>query len=80
MMDFELTEEQKMMRDMVYKWAQKELAPIQEKVDEEDWFPPDFFKKCAEIGILGITIDEKYGGLGSDVLTQTLVVEQMSRF
>jgi isovaleryl-CoA dehydrogenase len=79
-MDFELTEEQKMMRDMVYKWALKELAPIQEKVDEEDWFPPDFFKKCAEIGILGITIDEKYGGLGSDVLTQTLVVEQMSRF
>lgn len=79
-MDFELSEEQKMMRDMVYKWAQKELAPIQEKVDEEDWFPPDFFRKCAEIGILGITIDEKYGGLGSDVLTQTLVVEQMSRF
>lgn len=79
-MDFELTEEQRMMRDMVYKWALKELAPIQEKVDEEDWFPPDFFKKCAEIGILGITIDEKYGGLGSDVLTQTLVVEQMSRF
>ncbi|MFI5355653.1 MAG: acyl-CoA dehydrogenase family protein, partial [Desulfobaccales bacterium] len=52
---------------------------LQEKIDEEDWFPPDFFKKCAEIGILGITIDEKYGGLGGDVLMQTLAIEEMSR-
>ncbi len=79
-MDFELTEEQQMIKETVYKWALKELKPIQEKVDEEDWFPPDFFKKCAEIGILGITIDEKYGGLGGDILMQTLAVEQMSRF
>ncbi len=79
-MDFELSDEQRMIKETVYKWALKELAPIQEKVDEEDWFPPDFFKKCAEIGILGITIDEKYGGLGGDVLMQTLAVEQMSRF
>jgi isovaleryl-CoA dehydrogenase len=64
---------------MVYKWSVNELGPLQEKIDEEDWFPPDFFKKCAEIGILGITIDEKYGGLGGDVLMQTLAVEEMSR-
>ncbi|SHF21741.1 isovaleryl-CoA dehydrogenase [Desulfacinum infernum DSM 9756] len=78
-MDFQLSEEQRMMKEMVYKWSVNELGPLQEKIDEEDWFPPDFFKKCAEIGILGITIDEKYGGLGGDVLMQTLAVEEMSR-
>jgi isovaleryl-CoA dehydrogenase len=78
-MDFHLSDEQRMMREMVYKWSVNELGPIQEKIDEEDWFPPDFFKKCAEIGILGITIDEEYGGLGGDVLTQTIAIEEMSR-
>lgn len=78
-MDFQLSEEQRMIKETVYKWSLNELGPIQEKVDDEDWFPPDFFQKCAEIGILGITIDEKYGGLGGDVLMQTLAVEEMSR-
>ena len=78
-MDFELTDEQRMIRETVYKWALNELGPLQEKIDEEDWFPPDFFKKCAEIGILGITIGEEYGGLGGDVLMQTIAVEEMSR-
>ena len=58
-MDFQLTDEQRMIKETVYKWSVNELGPLQEKIDEEDWFPPDFFKKCAEIGILGITIDDK---------------------
>jgi isovaleryl-CoA dehydrogenase len=78
-MDFQLTDEQRMIKETVYKWSVKELGPIQEKIDDEDWFPPDFFKKCAEIGILGITMDEKYGGLGGDVLMQALAIEEMSR-
>ncbi len=78
-MDFQLTDEQRMIKETVYKWAVNELGPIQEKIDDEDWFPPDFFKKCAELGILGITIDEKYGGLGGDVLMQALAIEEMSR-
>ncbi|MGO9395693.1 MAG: acyl-CoA dehydrogenase family protein [Desulfobaccales bacterium] len=78
-MDFQLTDEQRMIKETVHKWSVNELGPLQEKIDEEDWFPPDFFKKCAEIGILGITIDEKYGGLGGDVLMQTLAIEEMSR-
>ncbi len=78
-MDFELTEEQRMIKETVYKWSVQELGPLQEKIDEEDWFPPDFFEKCADIGILGITMDEKYGGLGGDVLMQALAIEEMSR-
>ncbi|MDR3569551.1 MAG: acyl-CoA dehydrogenase family protein [Syntrophobacteraceae bacterium] len=78
-MDFQLSDEQRMIKETVYKWTVNELGPLQEKIDAEDWFPPDFFSRCAQIGILGITIDEKYGGLGGDVLMQTLAVEQMSR-
>jgi len=78
-MDFQLSDEQRMMKETVYKWSVNELGPLQEKIDDEDWFPPDFFKKCAEIGILGITMSEKYGGLGGDVLMQTIAIEEMSR-
>lgn len=78
-MDFQLSDEQRMIKETVHKWSVNELGPLQEKIDEEDWFPPHFFKKCAEIGILGITITEKYGGLGGDVLMQTLAIEEMSR-
>ena len=78
-MDFQLTDEQRMIKETVYKWSLNELGPLQEKIDEEDWFPPDFFHKCAEIGILGITISEKYGGLGGDVVMQALAIEEMSR-
>lgn len=78
-MDFQLTDEQRMIRETVRKWTVNELGPLQEKIDDEDWFPPDFFRKCAEIGILGITMDPKYGGLGGNVLMQTLAIEEMSR-
>ncbi len=78
-MDFQLSDEQRMIKETVYKWSVNELAPIQEKIDAEDWFPPDFFRKCAEIGILGITMGEQYGGLDGDVLMQTLAIEEMSR-
>ncbi|GKT09608.1 acyl-CoA dehydrogenase family protein [Desulforhabdus sp. TSK] len=78
-MDFQLSDEQRMIKETVNKWAFNELGPLQEKIDEEDWLPPDFFRKCAEIGILGITMDEKYGGLGGDVLMQALAIEEMSR-
>ncbi|MGC9196582.1 MAG: acyl-CoA dehydrogenase family protein [Syntrophobacteraceae bacterium] len=78
-MDFQLSDEQRMIKETVYKWSVNELGPIQEKIDAEDWFPPDFFRKCAEIGILGITMSEEYGGLDGDVLMQTLAIEEMSR-
>lgn len=78
-MDFELTMEQRMLRDMVYDWSCKELGPLQEKIDEEDWMPPDFFKKLGELGILGITIAEEYGGSAQGILMQVLAIESMSR-
>jgi isovaleryl-CoA dehydrogenase len=78
-MDFQLSDEQRMMKETVSKWAFREWGPLQQKIDEEDWFPPDFFTRCAEIGILGITISEEYGGLDGDVLMQVLAIEELSR-
>ncbi len=78
-MEFDLSMEEKMLRDMVYDWSCKELGPLQEKIDEEDWMPPDFFKKLGELGILGITIGERYGGSAQGILMQTLAMEAMSR-
>ncbi len=78
-MNFDLTAEQEALRDSAYKWALNEWGPIAEKCDEEDWMPPDLFKKAGEMGFLGITVDEKYGGSGLDLLTEGLVAEQLSR-
>ena len=78
-MDFELSMEERMLRDMVYDWSLNELGPVQEKIDDEDWMPPDFFKKLGDLGILGITIAEEYGGSAQGILMQALAIESMSR-
>jgi isovaleryl-CoA dehydrogenase len=78
-MEFELSMEERMLRDMVYDWSLKELGPVQEKIDDEDWTPPDFFKKLGDLGILGITIAEEYGGSAQGILMQALAIESMSR-
>lgn len=78
-MDVELTLEQRMLRDMVYDWSVKQLGPLQEKIDEEDWMPPDFFRKLGDLGILGITIGEEYGGSAQGIVMQVLAIESMSR-
>lgn len=78
-MDFELTDEQRLFTDTVYKWAVSQLGPIQEKIDEEDWMPPGFFRDLGNLGVLGITVAERFGGLGLDVLTEVLVTEQVAR-
>ena len=78
-MDFELTLEQRMLRDMVYEWSLRELGPLQERIDDDDWMPPDFFKKLGDLGILGITIGEEYGGSAQGILMQVLALESMHR-
>ena len=78
-MDFELSLEQRMLRDMVYDWSVKKLGPLQEKIDEEDWMPPGFFQELGELGILGITIAEEYGGSAQGILMQVLALESMYR-
>jgi isovaleryl-CoA dehydrogenase len=78
-MSNQLTDEQRLVKETAYEWALKEWGPLQEKIDEEDWMPPDTFKNLGDMGFLGITLDEKYGGSEQDILTEGLVIEQLAR-
>ena len=76
---FDLTDEERMLADTAYKWAAGDLGPIQEEIDDEDKMPADFFTKLGDLGLLGITIDEQYGGAGQGIMMQMLAIEQISR-
>jgi len=78
-MDYFLTEEQQMIRDLAGQIADEKIAPIAIKYDEEGIFPRDILKILADSDLSGVYIDEKYGGLGGGVLEMSLVVEELSR-
>lgn len=78
-MNFELTKEQQMIRDMVRDFAQNEIAPKARHLDETGEFPVDTFKKMGELGLLGIPFPEQYGGSGGDTISYALAVEEVGR-
>jgi len=78
-MDFELNEEQRLVRDMVRDFAQKELAPRAAQVDKTEEFPAENIRKMAELGLLGLPYPEKYGGGGGAYLSFAIAVEEVAR-
>ncbi|KGP74166.1 acyl-CoA dehydrogenase [Pontibacillus yanchengensis] len=78
-MNLEFTEEQEMMRKMVRDFAQKEVAPIVEKMDKEDYYPTDVVKKMGELGLMGIPIPEEYGGAGMDFTSYIIAIHELSK-
>ena len=78
-MDFELTEEMQMLKDMAYKFAQNELSPIAHECDEEEKYTPELVKKAAENGLVGAWVPEEYGGAGAGILGNAIITEQLSR-
>lgn len=78
-MDLELTEKQKMIRDMAREFAEKEVAPYASELDKVEKFPTEIIRKAGELGLLGIMIPEEYGGAGSDAVTYALVIEELSK-
>lgn len=78
-MNFELSEEQRMIRDMVKDFAENEIAPKAEQNDRTGKFPLDTFKKMGELGILGIPFPERYGGAGGDTISYAIAVEEIGR-
>jgi alkylation response protein AidB-like acyl-CoA dehydrogenase len=74
-----LTEEQELMRSTVREFAQKEVAPFAKQLDATSEFPWEWVRRCADLGILGLPIPEQYGGVGADVLTEALVIEEIAR-
>jgi alkylation response protein AidB-like acyl-CoA dehydrogenase len=78
-MNFELTEDHIMMRKMVRDFAEAEAGPGAEERDEREEFPIDLWKKCADLGITGVTFPEEYDGAGADYISYAITVEELSR-
>ncbi|SDM52314.1 acyl-CoA dehydrogenase [Sediminibacillus halophilus] len=78
-MDFQLTDEQEMLRKMVRDFAKNEVEPTAAERDEEERFDREIFDKMAELGLTGIPWPEKYGGIGSDFVSYVIAVEELSR-
>jgi alkylation response protein AidB-like acyl-CoA dehydrogenase len=78
-MDFELTEEQKLIQDTAYRFAVNEIEPIAKECDREEKYPRDVWKKACETGLVGVFIPEEYGGPGLGFMELALIAEQLSR-
>ena len=78
-MEFELTEPQRMVRDMVREFADREVVPIAAEHDRKHEFPMRTAKRMGELGLLGITVPEAYGGPGADYVSFALVAEELAR-
>jgi alkylation response protein AidB-like acyl-CoA dehydrogenase len=78
-MDLELTDEQRMIRDMARDFAQGELAPIAAAIDETGEFPSETVKKMGELGLMGLTAPPEYGGVGADTVSYVLAIEEISK-
>jgi butyryl-CoA dehydrogenase len=78
-LDFELNEEQRLVRDMVRGFAQKEISPHAAEVDKTEEFPAENIRKMAELGLLGLPYPEEYGGGGGDYVSYAIAVEEIAR-
>jgi butyryl-CoA dehydrogenase len=78
-MEFELSEEQRLVRDMVRDLARKEIAPCASEVDKTEEFPAENIRKMAELGLLGLPYPEEYGGGGGDYVSYAIAVEEVAR-
>ncbi len=78
-MDFELTQELKMLKDMAYKFAVTEITPISQECDEQEKYTPEIRKKAAANGLVGAWIPEEYGGAGAGILGNTIITEELSK-
>lgn len=78
-MNFQLTDEQEMLRKMVHDFSTKEVEPTAAKRDEEERFDRGIFDKMAELGLTGIPWPEEYGGIGADFISYVIAIEQLSR-
>ncbi|HZK18069.1 MAG TPA: acyl-CoA dehydrogenase family protein [Clostridia bacterium] len=78
-MDFELTEEQKILQSTAYKFAQNEFADLAQECDREERYPRELWKKACETGLVGVIIPEEYDGPGFGFFENALITEQLSR-
>ncbi|HET8955181.1 MAG TPA: acyl-CoA dehydrogenase family protein, partial [Solirubrobacterales bacterium] len=75
----EMTDEQQAIIEMVRQFADEQIIPNAEHFDHEDEFPADIVEQMKELGLFGVTIPEEYGGMGLDLTTYVMIVEELSR-
>src|SRR5438477_5043221 len=73
------TDEQKAICEMVRQFADEQIIPKPEHYDHEDEFPEPIVEQMKELGLFGVTIPEEYGGMGLDLTTYAMIVEELSR-
>lgn len=78
-LNFNLTEQQKLFQKTIRQFCEKEIQPIAEKIDKEEYFPNDLYKKMGQMGLLGMTVPQKYGGAGIDRVSYMIALEEISR-
>ena len=78
-MNFDLGQEQELVRSTVRDFAEQRVAPVAEELDRESRFPYDLVAELGELGLMGMTIPEEYGGAGSDTLSYAIAVEELTR-
>ena len=78
-MDFDLSNEHELVRDTVREFAREKVAPVAEELDREHRFPYDLVAELAELGVMGMTIPEKYGGAGADTVSYAIAIEELTR-
>ena len=78
-MDFTLSKEHEMARQLFKDFAEKEVKPLAQEVDETETFPRETVEKMAKLGFMGIPVPKEYGGQGCDILTYAMCVEELSK-
>ena len=78
-MDFTLSKQHEMARQLFKEFAETEVKPLAQEVDEEERFPKETVEKMAKYGFLGIPVPKEYGGQGCDILTYAMCVEELSK-
>ncbi|MDE0511013.1 MAG: isovaleryl-CoA dehydrogenase [Gammaproteobacteria bacterium] len=78
-LNFNLGETAEMLRESVHEFAQAEIAPLAAEIDRTNEFPAHLWRKCGDMGLLGITVEEDYGGAGMGYLEHVVAMEEISR-
>jgi alkylation response protein AidB-like acyl-CoA dehydrogenase len=78
-MNYDLTEDQELIRRTVRQFARERVAPVAAELDRESRFPYELVRELAELGLMGMTVPEEYGGAGADTVSYAIAVEELTR-
>ncbi|MBK5923251.1 acyl-CoA dehydrogenase [Rhodovulum sulfidophilum] len=78
-MEFDLDDDTRALRDMVHRWAQERVRPMAAAIDRDNVFPAELWREMGDLGLLGITVPEEYGGAGMSYLAHAIAIEEIAR-